>query len=138
MAHITICGDRPRDIESQLRFLAAEGVDLIITSGGLGPTADDLTVETVARFCGRDVVLDDELEARIAEIIKPMMARYTGPGAPDFATVRAANRKQALIPAGATILTRWAPRPELWCPAPRRSWCCRGRLASCNRCGTRQ
>ncbi len=116
LAHITICGDRPRDIESQLRFLAAEGVDLIITSGGLGPTADDLTVETVARFCGRDVVLDDELEARIAEIIKPMMARYTGPGAPDFATVRAANRKQAMVPAGATILDPVGTAPGVVVP----------------------
>ncbi|ORW23853.1 competence/damage-inducible protein A [Mycolicibacter nonchromogenicus] len=116
LAHITICGDRPRDIESQLRFLAAEGVDLIITSGGLGPTADDLTVETVARFCGRDVVLDDKLEARIAEILKPMMARYTGPGAPDFATVRAANRKQAMVPAGATILDPVGTAPGVVVP----------------------
>ena len=48
LAHITICGDRPEDMESQLRFLADQGVDLIITSGGLGPTADDLTAEVVA------------------------------------------------------------------------------------------
>ena len=37
LAHITICGDRPEDIEAQLRFLADQGVDLILTSGGLGP-----------------------------------------------------------------------------------------------------
>ena len=36
LAHITICGDRPHDIEAQLRFLADEGVDLIVTSGGWG------------------------------------------------------------------------------------------------------
>lgn len=116
MAHITICGDRPRDIEAQLRFLAGEGVDLIITSGGLGPTADDLTVDTVARFCGRDVVLDAALEARIAEIIKPLMARFTGPGVPDFATVRAANRKQALIPAGSTVLEPVGTAPGVVVP----------------------
>ena len=34
-----------------------------ITSGGLGPTADDLTVDTVAGFCGRKMVLDTALEA---------------------------------------------------------------------------
>lgn len=116
LAHITICGDRPADIEAQLRFLAGVGVDLIITSGGLGPTADDLTVETVARFCGREVLLDTELEARIAEILKPMMARYTGPGAPDFATVRAANRKQAMVPAGATVLDPVGTAPGLVVP----------------------
>jgi len=116
LAHITICGDRPADIEAQLRFLAGAGVDLIVTSGGLGPTADDLTVETVARFCGRDLVLDAELENRIADILKPMMARYTGPGAPDFATVRAANRKQAMVPAGAAILEPVGTAPGVVVP----------------------
>ncbi len=62
LAHVTICGDRSSDIEAQLRFLAGEGVDLIVTSGGLGPTADDMTVATVAKFCGRDLVLDAALE----------------------------------------------------------------------------
>ena len=52
LAHITICGDRPEDMEAQLRFMAEQGIDLIITSGGLGPTADDLTIEVVAQFAG--------------------------------------------------------------------------------------
>src|SRR5712675_2006101 len=70
LAHITICGDRPADIEAQLRFMADQGVDLIVTSGGLGPTADDMTAEIVARFAGRPMKLDPDLEARIAEILK--------------------------------------------------------------------
>ncbi|MCX8562093.1 competence/damage-inducible protein A [Mycolicibacterium mucogenicum] len=97
LAHITICGDRPEDIEAQLNFLAAQGVDLIVTSGGLGPTADDMTVAVVTRFCGRELVLDEALEERIAEILRAFMGRF--PGA-DFDAVRAANRKQALVPAG--------------------------------------
>mgnify|MGYP000396695821 FL=1 len=97
LAHITICGDRPEDIESQLNFLAGQGVDLIVTSGGLGPTADDMTVAVVAKFCGRELVLDEPLEERIAEILRSFMGRF--PGA-DFDAVRAANRKQALVPAG--------------------------------------
>lgn len=101
LAHITICGDRPSDIESQLRFLAAEGVDLIVTSGGLGPTADDMTVAVVAQFCERELVLDPELENTIADILKRMMGRREGV---DFDAVMAANRKQALVPAGAEIL----------------------------------
>lgn len=99
LAHITICGDRPEDIEAQLDFLAAQGVDLIVTSGGLGPTADDMTVAVVTRFCGRELVLDEALEERIAEILRSFMGRF--PGA-DFEAVRAANRKQALVPAGGT------------------------------------
>jgi nicotinamide-nucleotide amidase len=108
LAHTTIFGDRRSDIEAQLRFLAGEGVDLIITSGGLGPTADDLTVETVARFCGRELVLDSDLEARIAEILKTLMARFENV---DFDTIRAANRKQALIPAGATVINPVGTEP---------------------------
>ncbi len=116
LAHITICGDRRHDIEAQLRFLSGEGVDLIVTSGGLGPTADDLTVETVARFCGRELVLDATLEARIAEILKPMMARYRDAPGVDFATVRAANRKQALVPAGAEVLDPVGTAPGVVVP----------------------
>ncbi|MBY0441442.1 MAG: competence/damage-inducible protein A, partial [Mycobacteriaceae bacterium] len=101
LAHITICGDRTGDIAAQLRFLADEGVDLIVTSGGLGPTADDLTVAAVAHFCGRELVLDTELENTIAAILKSLMP----PTHPEsFASVREANRKQAMIPAGAQIL----------------------------------
>ena len=77
LAHITICGDRPEDIEAQLRFMAAQGVDLVITSGGLGPTADDMTVEIVARFSERELVLDEPLEQRIFEILQPLMRRFT-------------------------------------------------------------
>ena len=88
LAHITICGDRAADIEAQLRFLAAEGVDLIVTTGGLGPTADDMTVQTVADFAGRDLVLDTALEAKIAAILKSLMARFTGV---DFEAVMAAT-----------------------------------------------
>lgn len=113
LAHITICGDRPADIEAQLRFLAAQDVDLIITSGGLGPTADDMTVEVVARFCDRELVLDDELEAKIADILKRLMARFDGV---DFDSVRAANRKQAMVPAGAEVLDPVGTAPGVVVP----------------------
>lgn len=101
LAHITICGDRSADIEAQLRFLRDEGVDLIVTTGGLGPTADDMTLATVARFCGRELRLDAAMEARIAAIVDKWMARF-----PDVDTtaVREANRKQAMVPEGASVL----------------------------------
>jgi nicotinamide-nucleotide amidase len=113
LAHITICGDRPDDIAAQLRFLADEGVDLIVTSGGLGPTADDMTVAVVAKFCGRELVLDDALEERIAEILERLRARFTDA---DFEAVRAANRKQAMVPAGATILDPVGTAPGVVVP----------------------
>jgi nicotinamide-nucleotide amidase len=113
LAHITICGDRRSDIEAQLRFMAEQGVDLIITSGGLGPTADDMTVEVVARFCGRELVLDAETENKIAAILKSFMARFDGV---DFDAVRAANRKQAMIPAGSQVLDPVGTAPGVVVP----------------------
>jgi len=113
LAHITICGDRPADIEAQLRFMADEGVDLIVTSGGLGPTADDMTVEVVARFSGRDLVLDPEAENKIANILKRLMTHFDQG---NFDAVRAANRKQAMIPAGAQVLDPVGTAPGVVVP----------------------
>jgi nicotinamide-nucleotide amidase len=113
LAHITICGDRPADIEAQLHFMAEQGVDLIVTSGGLGPTADDMTVEVVARFCARELVLDTETENKIAAILKSFMARFNGV---DFDAVRAANRKQAMIPAGSQVLDPVGTAPGVVVP----------------------
>ena len=113
LAHITICGDRRDDIAAQLRFLADEGVDLIVTSGGLGPTADDMTVAVVAEFCESELVLDDALEEKIAEILTRLRARYADV---DFDAVRAANRKQAMVPAGATILDPVGTAPGVVVP----------------------
>jgi len=113
LAHITICGDRQGDITAAMRFLADEGVDLIVTSGGLGPTADDMTVAVVAEFCGRELVLDDELEEKIAEILKRLRGRFTDV---DFDAVRAANRKQAMVPVGATILDPVGTAPGVVVP----------------------
>jgi nicotinamide-nucleotide amidase len=113
LAHITICGDRPEDIEAQLRFLADQNVDLILTSGGLGPTADDMTGEIVTRFCERELVLDEELEEKIAAILKPLMARFSHW---DFGAVRRANRKQALVPEGAYIIDPVGTAPGVVVP----------------------
>ncbi len=113
LAHITICGDRPGDIAAQLRFLAGEGVDLIVTSGGLGPTADDMTVAVVSEFCGRELILDESLEEKIAAILERLRARFTDV---DFDAVRAANRKQAMVPAGATILDPVGTAPGVVVP----------------------
>ncbi|WP_237568218.1 competence/damage-inducible protein A [Mycolicibacterium lacusdiani] len=113
LAHVTICGDRPADIEAQMRFLAAEGVDLIITSGGLGPTADDVTVATVAKFCGRDLLLDEALEERIAGILRRLIGTRAGV---DFDAVMTANRKQAMVPEGAEVLDPVGTAPGVVVP----------------------
>ncbi|HXS45078.1 MAG TPA: molybdopterin-binding protein, partial [Solirubrobacteraceae bacterium] len=69
LAFTVVVADRPDDVRAALGFLAGRGADLVITSGGLGPTADDLTAEVVGRFAGRKLVLDEEMEEKIAQII---------------------------------------------------------------------
>jgi nicotinamide-nucleotide amidase len=113
VAHILVVGDRPDDLEAALRFMAAEGMDLIVTSGGLGPTADDLTAEVVARFAGRELLLDEAMEEKIAAILRSFARRLRI----DQEALRVANRKQAMVPEGATALDPVGTAPGLVVPA---------------------
>jgi len=113
VAHILVVADRPDDLEAALRFMAAQGMDLIVTTGGLGPTADDLTAEVVGRFAGREMILDEAMEAKIAEILKGFAQRFRL----DEAALREANRKQAMVPEGATPLDPVGTAPGLVVPA---------------------
>jgi nicotinamide-nucleotide amidase len=112
-AMIQIVGDRPDDLLAALRYMEREGMSLVVTSGGLGPTADDLTAEVVGRFSGREMVLDGPLEERIAEILRPMMQRWPGL---DLDAIRLSNRKQAVSPEGATVLEPVGTAPGLVVP----------------------
>jgi nicotinamide-nucleotide amidase len=117
VAHILIVADRRDDLEAALRFLDAEGMDLIVTSGGLGPTADDLTAEVVGKFAGREMVLDLEMETKVSEIIRAFARRR---GWTDEEALVAANRKQAMVPEGATALDPIGTAPGLVVPAGER------------------
>jgi nicotinamide-nucleotide amidase len=112
-AHTIVVGDRPSDVEDALRWLADAGVQLIITSGGLGPTEDDLTAAVVAGFQGREMALDEPLEGRIWAILEGLRARW-----PDLdeEAIRRSNRKQAMVPDGATVLEPVGTAPGLVVP----------------------
>ncbi|MCP9834120.1 competence/damage-inducible protein A [Cyanobium sp. Aljojuca 7A6] len=82
---------------------------VLITTGGLGPTPDDLTTEAIAAAFGADLVEHGEIWAAI-------QARITARGR----SVAASNRKQALLPRGAAVLpnpTGTAPG-MIWTPVP--------------------
>jgi nicotinamide-nucleotide amidase len=115
VAQVIVVGDRPADLHDSLRFLTNAGVDLIITSGGLGPTADDLTVQAVATFQGRPAQLDVALETQIGAIISRLSAGRGWRLHPE--ATAAATRKQALVPAGATVLAPVGTAPGLIVPA---------------------
>jgi nicotinamide-nucleotide amidase len=117
VAHILVVGDRPEDLEAALRFMADEGMDLIVTSGGLGPTADDLTAEIVGRFAARPLVLDEEMEEKIAAILRNFARRFDF----DEEAVREANRKQAMVPEGSLPLDPVGTAPGLVVPADDRA-----------------
>jgi len=87
-----VVGDYPERIAWAWRT-ALEQADLIICTGGLGPTADDLTTETVARVAGRELVMD----TAVADRIRQMFAAI-GRIMPEN------NLKQALFPSGAIIV----------------------------------
>ncbi len=113
VAQMIVVGDRPEDLEGALRHMREDGIDLIVTSGGLGPTADDLTAEVVGRFAGRKLVLDEEMEEKIAEIIRGFARRLRF----DAEAIGEANRKQAMVPEGATAIDPAGTAPGLVVPA---------------------
>jgi len=77
--------------------------DLVVLSGGLGPTEDDLTREAVSLALGRPLELHEDL-------IEAIQARFARLGM----TMHATNRKQALIPAGATPIPFTGTAPGFW------------------------
>jgi nicotinamide-nucleotide amidase len=106
-ARIAIVGDDPNELEAALREgLAA---DLCLVTGGLGPTHDDRTVELVARVVGRELVVDEQLEAEIEGVSRAIAERLRRPYA-DFA---AGVRKQATLPEGALVLGVAGTAPAL-------------------------
>ena len=88
--HVAV-GDNPERLRRALAD-ALESADLVITSGGLGPTYDDLTKETVAEYFGRKMQLDEHSLERIEAYFK-----RTG------RVMTENNRKQAMMPEGAVI-----------------------------------
>jgi competence/damage-inducible protein CinA-like protein len=101
-------GDGVEEIAEGLR-LALDGVDLVVTSGGLGPTHDDRTVEAIAGVAGVPLVLDEAILARITRWTDEVAARN------DFPPERfaAGNRKQAHVLAGSSVLGLAGTAPAL-------------------------
>jgi nicotinamide-nucleotide amidase len=97
-ARITIVGDSVEELAPAMR----EGLeaDLLVVSGGLGPTHDDRTIELLAAAAGRELVVDAELEREIEGISRRIAERLRRPYA-DFAT---GVRKQASLPVGGASL----------------------------------
>ena len=99
----SIVGDDAADLGPAVRD-ALERADLLVVCGGLGPTADDLTRETVAEVLGRTLTED-------VRIVERLRARFAARGW----SMPPNNRRQAMVPAGAIVLDN--PRgtaPGLW------------------------
>jgi nicotinamide-nucleotide amidase len=94
VARRTTCGDDIDVIVHTLRE-ALERTGAVITTGGLGPTADDMTVEAVAKLFGRDMLRDDSVARWLEE--RWLAYRRKGP-------MPESNYKQAMIPRGAEII----------------------------------
>jgi competence/damage-inducible protein CinA-like protein len=97
-AEVKIVGDRPDELERALRE-GLEG-DLLVISGGLGPTHDDRTVELLAQAAGRSLAVDLGLEEDIGSISRPLAERLGRP----YSDFEGGVRKQASLPEGALVL----------------------------------
>ncbi|GAA4684078.1 competence/damage-inducible protein A [Pseudonocardia yuanmonensis] len=109
VAQVVIVGDRPEDLAAALRQVTEGGVDLVVTSGGLGPTADDITVEIVAAFVGAELELDTAMQ----ETIGRRVARWAKRTGFDGPALDEATRKQATVPRGAVVLPPVGTAPGL-------------------------
>lgn len=98
-----VVGDRRDELADTLQ-LALSRADLVVISGGLGPTDDDITRETVAAVCGLPLEEDEGVLASIR-------ARFSARGLP----MPVINRRQALVPRGAAALANAkGTAPGLW------------------------
>lgn len=88
----SVVGDNPKRLKNALK-IAQERADVIILTGGLGPTQDDLTKETVSEFLG----LTQKLDEPSLQIIKDFFKRIGKP-------MTESNVSQAMFPVGSTIL----------------------------------
>lgn len=98
----TVVGDNPERL-AQAVELAKSRSDILITTGGLGPTCDDLTKQTLARCFGKELVLDPESAQRIRDYFA---RRLPGAKMPE------SNLQQAMMPQGCLILRNdWGTAP---------------------------
>jgi nicotinamide-nucleotide amidase len=106
-ARITIVGDGEHELEAALR----EGLagDLLVTSGGLGPTHDDRTVELLARVTGRELRVDRELHGQIETVSRGVAERLRRP----YSDFEPGVRKQASLPDGAASIGLAGTAPGL-------------------------
>ena len=88
----TVVGDNAGRLAGILET-GLERSDILILSGGLGPTQDDLTKETAARVCGKQLVEDARSLSRIESYFQERGLKMTDN-----------NRKQALVPEGAIVV----------------------------------
>ena len=96
----TVVGDNPERVR-QAVDIARQRADILITTGGLGPTCDDLTKVAVAQAFGRTLVYHEPSAQRIRD-------RFAAMGRP----VTENNFQQAMIPEGATVLDNdWGTAP---------------------------
>lgn len=99
LVRTVLVGDGLADLLDALDALAALDVDLVCVTGGLGPTADDRTMEAVAAFCGVPPQVDADALAMVEE-----RSRGISVGRASADELAAMRRKQATLPRGSTVL----------------------------------
>jgi nicotinamide-nucleotide amidase len=103
VARKTVVGDQHDHVRDAFRC-ALDRVELVVASGGLGPTLDDLTREAVSELLGRKLVLN-------SSVLQSIEARFRRLGR----TMPEVNKRQAMVPEGADLLENSrGTAPGLW------------------------
>ena len=98
---ITVVSDNPEDIKQALKSVAS---DFVVVTGGLGPTLDDLTKQTITQFFGDKLVFHPEIEAHIKKMFAKMNYPYTDN-----------NKGQSYLPSKAEVLwNHYGTAPGMW------------------------
>lgn len=100
VARATMLRDIPEQISAAVRDAIERGVDILFTSGGLGPTADDLTVAAVAAGAGAELRLDEKARQMVKESYDEFFAR----GIMAEGGLNPAREKMAWLPVGSEPL----------------------------------
>ncbi len=105
-------GDQANNIKESLTMLSSKA-DLIITTGGLGPTKDDITKEVISDYLGRPMIFNKEIFQLISDFFEQLGRKPTE-----------AHRQQAYMPAGVELMhNKLGTAPGMWFTEEKNYFC---------------
>lgn len=108
LTKIIVCSDDESDIIESLATLVSK-CDMVITSGGIGPTHDDVTYDSIAKMYNLDCLLDDEITQRMHSLREDYLSTLSAPQLEAY-------YKMATIPKSEELVEKFYVDDSLWLP----------------------